>query len=136
MSKKIIVLIIFFILLAVISITGFLIYKSISTPSNCPVNKDSFYDYKEVQLGADILRTIKEGFSFIKNFIRTKLKIENFALSPGIITLDDIRAGRATLDPNKQYFRGRRNTTSTITPQTNGGRGCPEYPDIVFKPVS
>ena len=135
MSKKIIILIIFFILLVVI--TGFLIYKSIlSTPSNCPVNKDSFYDFKEVQLGADILSTIKEGFSFIKNFIRTKLKIENFALSPGIIMLDDIRAGRATLDPNKQYFRGRRNTTSTITPQTNEGTGCPEYPDIVFKPVS
>ena len=72
------------------------------------------------------------AYIFYKLFI-TK---EEFDLSPGIITLDDIRAGRATLDPNKQYFRGRRNTTSTTKPQINGGTGCPEYPDIVFKPVS
>jgi hypothetical protein len=134
MSNKIIILVI--ILLVVISIGGFLIYKSRSTPTACPEFEDSFYDFKEVQLGADILSTIKEGFSFIKNFIKTKLNIENFALSPGIITLDDIRGGRSTLDPNKQYFRGRRNTTSTTKPQINGGTGCPEYPDIVFKPVS
>jgi hypothetical protein len=66
--KKIIILIILFILFVVITITGVLIYNSSSqSPTKCPVNKDSFYDFKEVQLGADILRSIKEGFSFIKN---------------------------------------------------------------------
>jgi len=131
--KKIIIL---FILFVVITITGILIYNSSSqSPTNCPVNKDSFYDFKEVQLGADILRSIKEGFSFIKNFIRTKFNTEYFALSPGIISLDDIKSGKASLDPAKQYFRGIRNTTSTTTPQKNGGKGCVEYPDIVFKEV-
>lgn len=71
------------------------------------------------------------AFIFYKVFI----KKESFALSTGIITLDDIRAGRATLDPTKQYFRGIRNVTSTTTPAINGGQGCTEYPDVVFKPV-
>jgi hypothetical protein len=71
------------------------------------------------------------AYIFYKMFISK----EAFALSPGIITLDDIKAGRATLDPNKQYFRGIRNTTSTTTPQMNGGTGCPEYPDVVFRMV-
>jgi hypothetical protein len=136
-AKKIVILLLIFILIVVISITGFFIYKS-QTPSTpkstaCPENEDRFYDFKEVQLGNDIIRTLKEGFSFIKNFIRTRLYKEHFALSTGIITLDDIKAGRVSLDPTKQYYRGIRNTTSTITPQTNGGKGCVEYPDVVFK---
>jgi hypothetical protein len=140
-AKKIVILLLIFILIVGISITGFFIYKSQapstpkSTPTACPENEDRFYDFKEVKFGADILRTLREGFSFIKNFIRTRLYKEHFALSTGIITLDDIRAGRARLDPTKQYYRGIRNTTSTITPQTNGGRGCVEYPDVVFKEV-
>ncbi len=71
------------------------------------------------------------AYIFYKLFINK----EGFALSSGIITLDDIKAGRATLDPNKQYFRGIRNTTSTTIPQVNGGKGCIEYPDVVFKQV-
>lgn len=134
--KKIIILIILFILFVVITITGILFYNSSSqSPTNCRVNKDSNYDFKELQLGADILRGIREGFNFIKNFIRTKIMKEKFALSSGIISLDDIKSGKAMLDPAKQYYRGIRNTTSTITPQKNGGAGCAEYPDIVFKPV-
>jgi hypothetical protein len=71
------------------------------------------------------------AYIFYKMFINK----EGFALSTGIITLDDIKAGRATLDPTKQYYRGIRNVTSTTTPAINGGQGCTEYPDVVFKPV-
>ncbi len=68
-------------------------------------------------------------------FYRLFIRKEGFALSSGIISLTDLQSGKVTLDPTKQYFRGIRNTTSTTTPQINGGRGCPEYPDVVFKPV-
>jgi len=68
-------------------------------------------------------------------FYKLCISKEGFALSTGIISLDDIKSGKATLDPAKQYFRGIRNTTSTTTPAINGGKGCTEYPDVVFKPV-
>ncbi len=159
--KKVIIIILILLLIITAFIVGYFVYKGAEpkpssppksptpseqpssppkspTPSEqpsktCPEVQDSFYDFNETKLGADILASIKEGFKFINNFIRTKLYSEHFTLSTGIITLDDIKAGRATLDPNKQYYRGIRNTTSTITPQTNGGKGCVEYPDVVFK---
>ena len=135
-KKKIVIIILIFILVITGISIGIMLYTGTSKqPKNCPGNKDSNYDFKEVQLGADILRDIREGFKFINNFIRTKIMKEKFALSSGIISLDDIKAGRATLDPNRQYYRGIRNVTSTITPPTNGGQGCTEYPDVVFKPV-
>jgi len=137
-GKKIVVLLLFFILLVVVTITGFLIYNSQPSSQSksstmCPENEDRFYDFSQVQLGNDILKTLKEGFSFINNFIRTKFNTEYFALSTGIISLDDIKTGRVSLDPTKQYYRGIRNTSSTIAPQKNGGKGCVEYPDVVFK---
>lgn len=143
MNKKIVILFLILILIITATIIGYLIYLKTTAPStapstvseSCPGNKDSFYDFKEVQLGKDILSGIREGFKFVNNFIRTKIMKETFALSTGIISLDDIRAGRATLDPNIQYYRGIRNVTSTITPSSNGGKGCVEYPDVVFKPV-
>jgi hypothetical protein len=71
------------------------------------------------------------AYFFYKIFISK----EGFALSTGIIPLADLQSGKVTLDPTKQYYRGIRNTSSTITPQINGGKGCTEYPDVVFKPV-
>ena len=68
-------------------------------------------------------------------FYKLCISKEGFALSSGIISLDDIKSGKASLDPTKQYFRGIRNVTSTTTPAINGGGGCAEYPDIVFKPA-
>ena len=68
-------------------------------------------------------------------FYKVFISKEGFALSTGIIPLADLQSGKVTLDPTKQYYRGIRNTSSTITPQINGGKGCTEYPDVVFKPV-
>jgi hypothetical protein len=117
----------------VITITGFLIYKSISTPSDCLVIKDSFYEFNENKLGADILKSIKEGFKFIKNFIKTKLNTEHFALSSGVISLDDIKAGRVTLEPSMQYYVGTRKVSATTTPGINSTKTCTEFPSIVYK---
>ncbi len=134
MSNKIIILVI--ILLVVISIGGFLIYKY--TPSEKdPVCKteieDSFYEFNETKFGEDILKSIKEGFFFIKNFIKTKLNIENFVLSAGTISLDDVAAGRATLEQGMQYYVGTRKIQSTITPGINSNKTCTEFPSPIYK---
>jgi hypothetical protein len=69
------------------------------------------------------------AYIFYKLFISK----ENFALSPGVISLDDIKAGRATLDPTKFYSVGSRKVSATTTPGMNSTKTCTEFPSTVYK---
>jgi hypothetical protein len=130
-KKIVIVLLILVSIVSVISI-GVYLYNY-SPPSDCPAIKDSFYDFNETKIGSDILKSIKEGFNFINNFIRTRLYKEHFALSTGINSLDDIKAGKTTLNPSMQYYVGTRKVSSITTPGINSSKTCIEFPFIVYK---
>jgi hypothetical protein len=85
--------------------------------------EDVYYQFEsEAKLGQEFIdeHTIKEPY-------RTNRKIEYFALSPGIFT--DV----TTLDSTKSYLVGRLTTKNTTTPAQNGGKGCQEYPETVYK---
>jgi hypothetical protein len=58
---------------------------------------------------------------------------ESFALSAGTISLDDITAGRATLDPTKQYVIGTSKVSATTTPGINSDIKCTDFPSTIYK---
>ena len=57
------------------------------------------------------------------------LSIEHFVLSPTIVT------ELTSIDPNKFYYKGIRNTSATIIPAANGGITCIEFPNVVYKSI-
>ncbi len=66
-------------------------------------------------------------------FYRLFISKEGFALSSGIFSLDDIKAGRTTVDPTKIYYVGTRKVSSTTTPGINSSKTCTEFPSTVYK---
>ena len=72
----------------------------------------------------DLIKYLFIGIIFYILFAAGK---EGFALT------SDIVASKSALDPNKFYFKGTRKVSNTVTPAANGGAGCQEFPDEVYK---
>jgi hypothetical protein len=134
MKKGVIIAIIIAVIILGLVLYYIFSYKKSTSETPSQITQPSVTLQPELPKTDAVCKTIIEPsyytFDTTKTYLgKDLMRIEHFALTSDIITDPSL------IDPNKFYYKGTLNTSSTTTPAKYGGIPCVEFPTVIYKPV-